>query len=128
MSFLYTYGTSSLYESKRYDLVQDLLKQLQDNNANLIYANHVRDAVFTLWERVNEVAIVAASASALSPYFQNSNPTTIEVGGITLGTTFSTQQTVQQMFDNLLYPYVRPVLSFSATHSLPLSNKLYIFF
>ena len=125
MSFLYTYGTSSLYESKRYDLVQDLLNQLQDNNANLIYANHVRDAVFTLWERVNEVAIVAASASALSPYFQNSNPTTIEVGGITLGTTFSTQQTVQQMFDNLLYPYVRPVLSFSATHSLPLSNKEY---
>ena len=64
MSFLYTYGTGSLYESKRYDAVQDLLNQLQDNNANLIYANHVRDAVFTLWERVEEVAIVAASASA----------------------------------------------------------------
>jgi hypothetical protein len=125
MSFLYTYGTSSLYESKRYDAVQDLLNQLQDNNANLIYANHVRDAVFTLWERVEEVAIVAASASAISPYFQNSNPTTIGVGGITLGTTFSTQQTVQQMFDNLLYPYVQPVLLFSATNSLPLSNKEY---
>lgn len=125
MSFLYTYGTSSLYESKRYDAVQDLLNQLQDNNANLIYANHVRDAVFTLWERVNEVAIVAASASALSPYFQNTNPTTIEVGGILLGTTFSTQHTVQQMFDNLLYPYVQPILSFSATNSLPLSDKEY---
>ena len=125
MSFLYTYGTSSLYESKRYDVVQDLLNQLQDNNANLIYANHVRDAVFTLWERVNEVAIVAASASALSPYFQNSNPTTIEVGGITLGTTFSTQQTVQKMFDNLLYPYVNPVLSLKGFHNHPLANKEY---
>jgi hypothetical protein len=125
MSFIYTYGTSSLYESKRWSDVQDLLNQLQDNNANLIYANHVRDAVYTLWERVEEVAIVAASASALSPYFQNSNPATVTVGGITLGTTFSTQQTVQQMFDLMLYPYVQPVLSFSATNSLPLSNKEY---
>jgi hypothetical protein len=125
MSFIYTYGTSSLYESKRYDAVQDLLNQLQDNNANLIYANHVRDAVFSLWERVNEVEIVAASASALSPYFINTNPTTVEVGGITLGTTFSTQQTVQQMFDRMLYPYVQPTLNLSATHSLPLSNKEY---
>lgn len=113
MSFIYTYGTSSLYESKRYDAVQDLLNQLQDNNANLIYANHVRDAVFSLWERVSDVEIIAASAAAISPYFQNSNPTTIEVGGIPLGTTFSTQHTVQQMFNNLLYPYVEPVLDSS---------------
>jgi len=125
MSFIYTYGTSSLYESKRYDTVQDLLNQLQDNNANLIYANHVRDAVFSLWERVSDVEIIAASASAISPYFQNSNPTTVGVGGITLGTTFSTQQTVQQMLDRMLYPYVQPTLVLSATHSSPLSNKEY---
>jgi len=125
MSFIYTYGTSSLYESKRYDAVQDLLNQLQDNNANLIYANHVRDAVYSLWERVSDVEIIAASASAISPFFQNSNPTTVTVGGITLGTTFSAQQTIQQMFDRMLYPYVQPVLSFSATNSLPLSNKEY---
>ena len=125
MSFLYTYGTSSLYESKRYDAVQDLLNQLQDNNANLIYANHVRDAVFSLWTRVSDVEIIAASAAAISPYFQNSNPTTIEVGGIPLGTTFSTQHTVQQMFNNLLYPYVEPVLSLTGFHSHSLPNKEY---
>jgi hypothetical protein len=120
MSFLYTYGTGSNYESKRWSVVQNLLDQVKDNNANLIYANHVRDAIFTLWERVSEVEIIAASASAVSPYFQNPNPTTITVGGIPEGTTFSTPHTVQQMFDALLYPYVTPILGLQ-----PLSNKEY---
>lgn len=114
MSLLYTYGTSSLYESKRYDNVQQLLDQLQDNNANLIYANHVRDAVFTLWERVNEVSIIAgsaASASSVSMYFQNSNPTLTTIGGIPAGSSFSTPNTLQQMFDALLYPYIVPSAS-----------------
>ena len=120
MSFLYTYGTGSNYESKRWSVVQNLLDQVKDNNANLIYANHVRDAIFTLWERVSEVEIIAVSASTVSPYFQNPNPTTITVGGITQGSTFSTPHTVQQMFDALLYPYVSPVLGLST-----LSNKEY---
>jgi hypothetical protein len=124
MALLYTYGVSP-YVSKRWSDVQDLLNQLQDNNANLIYANHVRDAVYTLWERVEEVAIIAASASAISPYFLNPNPTTIEVGGITLSTTFSTQQTVQQMFDRMLYPYVEPILRLGAFKYFPLANKEY---
>ena len=120
MSFLYKYGTASNYESKRWSTVQNLLDQVKDNNANLIFANHVRDAVFTLWERISDVEIIAASASAVSPYFQNSNPTTITVGGIPVGTTFSTPHTVQQMFDALLYPYVSPILGLST-----LSNKEY---
>ena len=118
MSFLYKYGTASNYESKRWSTVQNLLDQVKDNNANLIFANHVRDAVFTLWERISDVEIIAASASAVSPYFQNSNPTTITVGGIPEGTTFSTPHTVQQMFDALLYPYVSPILGLST-----LTNK-----
>ena len=115
MSLLYTYGVSP-YVSKRWSDVQDLLNQLQDNNANLIFAKDVRDAVFTLWERVNEVSIIAgsaASASSVSMYFQNPNQTTIAVGGVTVGTTFSTQQTLQQMFDRVLYPYTPPVSSVS---------------
>ena len=120
MSFLYKYGTASNYESKRWSTVQNLLDQVKDNNANLIFANHVRDAVFTLWERISDVEIIAASASAISPYFQNPNPTTIGVGGIPEGTTFSTPHTVQQMFDALLYPYVSPILGLST-----LLNKEY---
>ena len=126
MSFLYTYGTGSNYESKRWSNVQNLLDQVKDNNANMIFANHVRDAIFTLWERVSEVEIVASSASFASPYFQNSNPTTIDVGGIVEGSTFPTPQTVQQMFDALLYPYVIPTLSLSGNiYGGPLSNKEY---
>jgi hypothetical protein len=123
MSILYTYGTGSLYESKRWDNSQDLLDQLQDNNANLIYANHVRDAVFTLWERISDVNVIAASAASASSvgmYFQNSNPTPITVGGISAGSSFSTPQTIQQMFDALLYPYVSPGSSISS-----LSNREY---
>ena len=123
MSILYTYGTGSLYESKRWDNSQDLLDQLKDNNSNLIYANHVRDAVFTLWERISDVNVIAASAASASSvgmYFQNSNPTLTTVGGIPAGSSFSTPQTVQQMFDALLYPYVSPGSSISA-----LSNREY---
>lgn len=120
MSFLYKYGTASNYESKRWSTVQNLLDQIKDNNANLIFANHVRDAVFTLWERVSDVEINVASASLASPYFQNPNPTTIGVGGIPEGTTFSTPHTIQQMFDALLYPYAAPILSLST-----IANKEY---
>lgn len=123
MSILYTYGTGSLYESKRWTDSQDLLDQLQDNNSNLIYANHVRDAVFTLWERLSDVNVIAASAASASSvgmYFQNSNPTLTTVGGIPAGSSFSTPQTIQQMFDALLYPYVAPESSIAS-----LSNREY---
>jgi hypothetical protein len=124
MPVLYTSFASPIV-SRRWSDVQELLNQLQDNNANLIFAEDVRDAVYTLWERVEEVAIVAASASLASPYFQNPNPTTIEVGGIAEGTTFSSPQTMQQMFDALLYPYTAPILSLSGLFGQPLANKEY---
>ena len=120
MSFLYKYGTASNYESKRWSTVQNLLDQIKDNNANLIFANHVRDAVFTLWEKISDVEIIAASASLVSPFFQNSNTTLITVGGIPVGSSFSTPQTVQQMFNSLLYPYISP-----ASSILPLSSREY---
>ena len=124
MSFLYTYGTGSNYESKRWSTVQNLLDQVKDNNANLIFANHVRDAIFTLWERTNEVEIIAVSAS-LATHFQNPNPTTIGVGGISVGTTFSTQQTLQQLFDLLLYPYTQPQFDLTGFHNHPFADKEY---
>ena len=120
MSSLYTYGTGSNYQSTRFSTVQELLNGILDNNANLIYAEDVRDAVFSLWERVSEVEIIAASAASASPYYQNSDSTLKELGGIPIGSSFSTPQTIQQMFDALLYPYVAPVGSISA-----LSNREY---
>jgi hypothetical protein len=46
-----------------------------------------------------------------SPTYVNPTPTTIAVGGISAGTTFPAPQTVQQMFDKLLYPYLPPTFS-----------------
>lgn len=43
--------------------------------------------------------------------FINPNPTTIAVGGYPIGSTFPIVQTMQQMWDNLLYPYIAPVFS-----------------
>lgn len=120
MSSLYTYGTGSNYKSTRYSTVQELLNGILDNNANLIYAEDVRDAVFSLWEKISDVELIAASFSSASAYFQNPNPTTIGVGGIPEGSTFSTPHTVQEMFDALLYPYVAPNLILQ-----PLLNKEY---
>lgn len=43
--------------------------------------------------------------------FQNPDPTTIAVGGYPLGSTFPIPQTMQQMWNNLLYPYIAPAFS-----------------
>ena len=120
MSLLNTYGVPP-FVSRRWSDVQDLLNQLQDNNSNIIFAEHVRDAVYTLWERVNEVEIIAASAasaSSVSMFYQNTDLTLRELGGIPIGTSFSTPQTMQDMFDALLYPYVAPGASISISPSL----------
>lgn len=111
-------GTSSNGTlSYEYDDVDDLLGYLHDNTANDINASDVRDSVFTLWERIDKVSIIAGSAASASATFINPNPTTVTVGGIPSGSTFPTVQTMQQMFDKLLYPYQAPVLSLSANPS-----------
>ena len=120
MSILYTYGTGSSTESKRWSGVDDLLVQIPNNSSNLVRAKDVRDAVFTLWERVEETSIVAASAASASTTYMNSNITQISVGEISAGVSFSTPQTIQQMFDQLLYPYVGPTIGLNL-----LSNREY---
>lgn len=110
MSSLYTYATGSTTESERWSNIDDLLIQIPDNDTNLVRARDIRDSVFTLWERVQETSIIAASAASASTTYMNANLTPIAVGGIPLGYSFSTPQTIQQMFDQLLYPYVGPTL------------------
>lgn len=111
MALLYGYGTGSSVESFRYDQVADLLNQIPNNTTNLVKAKDVRDSVFSLWERINDLSVIVASASATPTTFMNPNPTTITVGGVSSGTTFPTPQTVQQMFNAILYPYTTPIIS-----------------
>lgn len=103
------YGTGSIY-SKEYSTVDELLQELPDNTAHLIKASDVRDSVYTLWNRVS--TMFASFSASFSVLYTNLNPTTIAVGGIPAGSTFS-NYTMQYMWDWLLYPYVAPSCSLS---------------
>ena len=111
MALLYSYGTGGSASADRYDTIDELLGQLPDNTANLIVPQDIRDSVFSLWERVADVEILAGSAASASAFFQNTDPTPVEVGGIPAGTTFPTPTDMQTMWNQLLYPYVAPTLT-----------------
>lgn len=111
MALLYGYATGSNIESFRYDQVVDLLNNIPNNTTNYVTAEFVRNAVFSLWERVSDLSTIVASASAVPTTYMNPDPTTITVGGVAVGTTFPTPQTIQQMFDAILYPYASPIPS-----------------
>lgn len=118
MALLYGYGTGSNIESFRYDEVANLLNQIPNNTLNLVKASDVRDSVFSLWERINDLSVIVASASSTPTTFMNPDPTTITVGGVSSGTTFPTPQTVQQMFNAILYPYASPTISLSVVSTI----------
>ena len=98
--------------------VGDALYELKDNSSNLIKPKDIRDSIWTLWNRVDDVQIIASQSlsSSSGSTFTNSKPTSIKVGGIDAGTTFSGTYSIQQMFDLLLYPYTPPTLSLSANN------------
>ena len=81
--------------------VDDALYQLKDNSSNLIKPQDIRDSIWTLWNRVDDVQIIASQSlsSSSGSTFTNSKPTSITVGGITAGTTFNGTYSIQQMFD-----------------------------
>lgn len=111
-------GTYSVITySEEFSTLDELLIQLPNNTSNSIVAQDVRDSVLTLWNRIEDVSVIAASAGSASSFFQNPNPTPYTVGGITAGTTFPTPVSMQNMWNQLLYPYVAPAatLSFSST-------------
>lgn len=52
------------------------------------------------------------------PTYTNTTPTPVTIGGILAGSTF-TAQTMQQMWDRLLYPYIAPTVVLNTTSPLP---------
>ncbi len=64
------------------------------------------DKALNLYDGVGWTALGGSS-------YTNANPTPITLGGIQSGSTF-TAQTLQNMFDSLLYPYIAPSISLSA--------------
>jgi hypothetical protein len=118
----YTAGGSTVISDYIYD-VGTALAKLPDNSTELIDPKDIRDSVWTLWNRVDDAQILASQSLAASPYYSNSNPTTMAVGGISAGTTFSGTYSLQQMFDLLLYPYTAPVLSLSVNSNIRQFNS-----
>ena len=113
------YGTSSnATYSTTFTGLDPMLAALEDNFANEITAKNVRDTAFTLWERMDTLDTVIAGVtsgvtfSASSITYTNLEPSTVTVGGIVTGTTFSAR-TIQQMFDDMFYPYIQPTISVS---------------
>jgi hypothetical protein len=102
-----TYSLSPQTLSLEYTTISELLDQLPDNTVNLIDPNHIRDSVYTLWQRIDNVGVIAASAASASAFFENSDPTPFTVGGIPAGSTFPTPTDMQTMWNQLLYPYVQ---------------------
>jgi hypothetical protein len=109
MPIVSTYSVStasSITLSTEFSTIDELLIQLPDNTANIITAEDIRDSVYTLWQRVENVNDIASSAASASAFFQNSSPTPVTVGGIPSGTTFITPTDMQTMWNQLLYPYI----------------------
>lgn len=92
-----------------------LLGQIPDNASNLIDAKDVRDSIWTLWNRIDDVQIVASQSLTTDNTYLRATPTPATVGGAVAGTTFS--GTVQDALDKVLYPYVAPAPSISASNA-----------
>jgi hypothetical protein len=93
--------------------VEELLTVLPDNAANLIDAKDVRDSVWTLWNRIDDIEITASQSLTTNTDYIRATPTQIAVGGASIGSTFS--GTIQDALDKILYPYVAQTHVFSAS-------------
>ena len=116
-----TYGTPGQPTySVSLDTIDLVLGGLPDNSNNLIQARNVRDAIFTLYNSIltlsQSVATFVGSVSASNVVYNNPNAALFTVGGINAGKTFS-NVSVQQMFDDMFFPYVRPTLSLTLNPS-----------
>ncbi len=108
------YSPNTSIVSEKYDSLDCLLNGLQDNTNNLITAKNVRDAVFTLWDRVDDL-----QSNVSNIVFSSPEPVPFTVAGIKSGSTF-TETNMQTIWTNLLYPeptLIGPSLSLTSSVS-----------
>lgn len=94
-----------------------MLSVLPDNSANQISAQDVRDVIAGLYEGLSGLSGSVIAFASASVYYQNTNLTSVSVGGIPLNYSF-TGSSIQTVLDTLFYPYTSPVLSLSVTPNL----------
>ena len=80
--------------------LDEIMSVLPTQDGGAITARNLRDVSFTLW---NEVANI----NTYSFSYTNLTPSTVDVGGFSAGSTFSSV-TLQNLFDNLFSPFRGP--------------------
>jgi hypothetical protein len=113
--------SASLTFTEEFSTLDELLIQLPNNTGNLINAQDIRDSVFTLWNRISNVAVIASQSASASVYFTNPTPVPLTIGGIPAGTTFS-NATMIDMWNALLYPYIAPSVSLTGGNTRELGS------
>ena len=110
------YGNQNVIADYKY--ISDLLANIPDNSSNLIDAKDVRDAVWSLWNRIEDIN-TGLSSSGINIYGTASGTfsqdlrydrtrlsSAAAVGGVPTGSTFS--GTLQDVLDRIFYPYAKP--------------------
>lgn len=114
MAVLGTYSVSGSFSSttlsREYSTVDELLQGLFDNQAQAINAVNIRDVAYTLWERISAVA--ASASMTFSVDYNRPAFTTVGVGGVSAGSTFS--GSIQDALDRIFYPYSAPGASLTS--------------
>jgi hypothetical protein len=96
------------------DSIEGMLDVLPNNTSNQIQAQNVRDVVAGLWVAIQGLSQSIANQNTV--LYNNSNPSSIAVGGLPVGSVFN--GTVQQVFDRMFYPYVQPIISLTSNPSV----------
>ena len=94
------YGNPNVVADYRF--ITDLLDNIPDNTSNLIDAQDVRDAIWTLWNKIDDVIVGLSSSGTFSAdlsYNRTRLSSAAAVGGVPTGSTFS--GTIQDVLDNL---------------------------
>lgn len=106
------------YESTNLCDIEKVLKGIQDNNSQNIKARDVRNAVYTLWEKIEDLE---SNQSSNDVSYIRENETPNKVGGVPKGATFS--GSVQKALDRLFYPNIAPVASISGGETREFGNE-----
>ena len=93
----------------------NILQRLSDNTSNQIDAKDVRDAVWTLYNQI----LSSSGSSTQSFTYTLGTPSTVDIGGILEGSTFSNIP-IEDFLDRLLLPYITPVVTSFNTSNLEL--------
>lgn len=105
-------ASSSVTLSYQYTTVDELLIAIPDNTAGAIQAGDIRDSVYSLWQKVEQVS--ASASATVSVTYDRSLPSTNfnSVGGVSYGSTFS--GSIQDVLDRIFYPYNGPGASLTS--------------